>query len=327
MALQAYRRFKGVTDWRADGYNDNLQYGLLAWANWSMLQIGGFENVLKSQASGLYGGHPAILRPVTDPNFTSGQVWESIRSNWVWETGVSYAVQPQLCTGVYVGGSFKPTATEVGAYEHYIDFPRGRVVFTNSVATTSNVRCDYAFRIPTLSFSKEPWLQELLYGSLKVSRSDFLVAGSGSHNQLAEARRQMPTVGLELSQRQGYHPYQLGGGQFVFQDVLLYVLAESKDERDKLLNILSNQNDKVIWLPDRNLMKESVQFPVDIDVQGRPVSSPMQYPDIVAATGDGGFRWTSCMLRNAQSQVMQTTNNWLHRGVVRLTCEAIFENI
>jgi hypothetical protein len=292
-----------------------------------MLQIGGFENVLMTQASGLYGGHPAILRPVTDPNFTNGKVWEGIRTDWVWETGISYGVQPRGCSGVYVDGAFKPTVTEVGAYEHYIDFPRGRVVFTNAIATTSNVRADYAFRIPTISPAKEPWLQELLYGSLNVGRSDWLVAGSGSHNQLAEARRQMPTIGLELSQRRGYKPYQLGGGQFVYQDVLLYVLAESQDERDKLLNILGNQNDKVIILPDRGLMKEGSQFPVDIDVQGRPVSSPMQYPSIVAPTGDGGFEWANIMLRNAHSQVIQTTNNWLYRGVVRLTCEAIFENV
>jgi hypothetical protein len=327
MALQPYETFKGVTDWREDGFNDNLQYGLLEWCKWAFLQIGGFENVLASQADGLYGGHPSVLRPVTDPNFTDGQVWEGFRSDWIWETGISYSVQPRQCSGVYVDGSFKPTATEVGAYEHYIDFPRGRVVFTNAVPTTSTVKTDYALRIPTIGYSKEPWLQELLYGSLQVQRSDWLVAGSGSHNQLAEARRQMPTVGLELSQRRGYHPYQLGGGQFVFQDVLLYVLAESKDERDKLLDVLGNQNDKVIVLPDRGLMKEGAQFPVDIDVKGRPVSSPMQYPSIVAPTGDGGFQWARCMLRNAQSQVMQSTNNWLYRGVVRFTCEAIFENL
>lgn len=324
MALQDYEKFKGVTDWRRDGFNDNAQYGIMEWVKWSMLQIGGFENVLSSQASGLYGGHPAILRPVTDPNFTDGQVWEGIRSDWIWETGISYSVQPRECTGVYINGSFKPTATEAGAYEHYIDFPRGRAVFTTPIATSSNVRADYAFRIPTVAYSKEPWMQELLYGSLNVQRSDFLIAGSGSHNQLAEARRQMPTIGLELSQRRGYHPYELGGCQFVFQDMLFHILAESKDERDKLLDILANQNDKVIELPDKGLMKESAQFPVDIDVKGRPVSNPMQYPSIIAPTGSGGFRWARCMLRGANSQVMQTTNNWLYRGVVRLSCESIF---
>lgn len=327
MALRAYEQFKGVTDWRRDDLNDNVQYGVVEWIKWSMLQVGGFENVLASQSSGLYGGHPALLHSATDPRFTSGQVWESIRSDWVWETGIYYDVQPRACSGVYVDGTFYPTASTVGTYEHYVDFPRGRVVFTNPISTSANVRCDYSFRIPTVGLSKFPWMQELLYGSLDVQRSDWNVAGAGSHSQLAEARRQMPTIGLELSQRHGYRPYQLGGGQFVYQDILLYVLAESQDERDKLLNILTQQNDKVLVLPDRALMKANAQFPVDIDVKGRPVSNPMQYPSIIAATGDGGFYWTKCMLRSAQSQVIQTTNDWLYRGVVRFTCEAIFENV
>ncbi len=327
MALQSFTSFRGMTDWRKDDFNDNLQYGVIEWIKWSLLQIGGFENVLYSQSSGLYGGHPAILRPVTDPNFTDGQVWESIRKDWVWETGISYSVQPQQCSGVYVAGAFKTTATEVGTYAHYVDFPRGRIVFDTAISTSLNVRADYSFRIPTTAPSKEPELQELLYGSLNVSRSDWNVVGSGSNNQLAEARRQMPTIGLELSQRRGYKPYQLGGGQWVYQDMLLYVLSETSDERDKILNILGHQNDKVIILPDRGLMKEGAQFPVDIDVKGSPVSNPMQYPDIIAPTGEGGFRWAKVMLRDAQSQVIQTTNDWLYRGVVRLTCEAIFENI
>ena len=327
MACQSYEIFKGVTDWREDNLASNFQYGLKEWSRWAMLQAGGFENVLKSQADGLYGGHPSILRPVVDPNYTNGRVWEGIRSDWIWETGVSYSVTPLVCSGVFVNDSFKTTATEVGAHAHYIDFPRGRIVFDSAISTVSNVRCDHAFRIPTIGYSKKPWTQELIYGTLNMERTDFLTAASGSHSQLGEARRSMPTVAIELAQRRGYHPYQIGGGQFVYQDVLLYILTEHRSERDNLLDIFSNQNDKVIYLPDRKLMKESAQFPVDIDLEGRPVSNPKQYPDIIAATGDGGFQWARIMLKNAQGQMMQTTNSWLYRGVVRLTGEAIFENI
>lgn len=326
MALQPYEQFKGVTDWREDGLNSNLQYGLLAWSRWSMLQVGGFNNVTMSQASGLYGGHPAILRPVVDPNYTDGQVWESVRSDWVWETGIYYSSQPRACSGVYVDGSFKPTATEVGAYAHHVDYPRGRVVFDAPISTSADVRCDYAHRVPTIDEASKPWFQELLYGTLETERSEWL-STSGEANLLAEARRTMPTIGLELAAREGYAPYQLGGGQWVWQGVVFHVLAENKADRDSLLNLLANQNDKVIWLPDRGLMKESSQFPVDIDVMGRPVSNPMQYPSLIAPTGDGGFQWAKVMLREARSQVMQTTNSWLYRGTVRFTCEAIFENI
>jgi hypothetical protein len=243
----------------------------------------------------------------------------------VWETGVSYSLQPQPCSGVYVDDAFKETDTEVGTYAHYIDFPRGRAVFDTAISTSADVRADYAFRIPTISDSKKPWLQELLYGSLNVGRSDWNVPGSGSHNQLAETRRQMPTIGIGLSRRQNYQPYEVGSlTQWVNQDMLVYILSENKGDRDRLLDIFANQNDRVIWLPDRGLMKENSQYPVDIDVEGKPVTNPMQYPEIVAPTGDGGFRWSSIQLKNAQSQAMETVSDGLYRGVVRFTCQAIF---
>lgn len=327
MAVNAYENFKGVTNWRDDGYSDNLSYGLRAWIRWALLRTGGFENVLMSQASGLYGGHPAILRPVVDPNFDNGQVWEGIRSDWVWETGVYYTVEPRACSGVYVDGSFKDTDTEVGTYAHYIDYPRGRVVFDSAIDTDSNVRCDYSFRIPTVDYSKTKEMQEILYGSLNVHRDDFYHAGSGSHSRLAQTRRTLPTIGIELVERRGYSPFQIGGGQVVYQDVMFYVLATYQDERDKLLNLLGNQNNKVIWIPNIKLMKENAQFPVDIDIYGKPVSNPVQYPTLIAATGDGGFRWAKVALTNASIQSTQQINNWLYRGAVRMTCEAIFQNI
>jgi len=109
----------------------------------------------------------------------------------------------------------------------------------------------------------------------------------------------MPTIGIELSDRKGYKPFQLGGGQFVYQDVIFYIFAEKKHERDKLINIISNQNDISIYIPNIALMKESSQFPVDIDLKGIPVNNRKQYPEIIAPTGDGGFRWTSSRLTNA----------------------------
>ena len=34
------------------------------------------------------------MRPVIDPRFTNGQVWEAFKGNWVWETGFTYDVSP-----------------------------------------------------------------------------------------------------------------------------------------------------------------------------------------------------------------------------------------
>lgn len=318
-----YVKLKGVTDWREEGFNDNLHYGLIEWLRWGFLNVGGFSNVAKSQADNIYGGHPSILRPIDNPNYGSGQVWQATRADWVWETEIEYETQPVHCSGVYIDDEFKEAATEEGEYEHYVDFLRGRIIFTEPIDDELDVRADYAYRIPTVGDMRLPWMQELLYGSLSVSREDFL-AGTGPYNWLPETRRQMPTIGVELSQRHSYEPFQLGGGQWVNQGVLITVLAENSDDRDKLLNILANQNDKVIVLPNRGEMKSGGAFPANLDMQGRLVENPMQYPDMI---DESGFPWTNVRLKNVSVDTTQTISGWLYRGVVRLTCEAIFENI
>lgn len=319
-------KFNGVTDWRSDLYNQNLIHGVIDWCRWAMLKIGGFQNVLVSHGTGIYGGELSRLRLVDDPNYTNGQVWESARADWVWETGIGYSVEPKFASGVYVNSTFYPTASTTGTYAHHINFPLGRVVFNSAISTNSVVKADYSYRSVAFGKSKEVWFQELLYDSFKVERDDFLTS-SGSHSQLAQARRQLPAVGMELVTRRQYVPYEIGGGQYINQDMLMYILAENETDRDQLVDILANQDGRTIWIPNRAWMKASANYPLDLDYRGSPVASPMQFPEIIAATGDGGFAWNKVLLGNTTVQLMQTVNSWLYRAVVRTTFSAVFENI
>jgi hypothetical protein len=326
MALQPYERFNAITDWRKDNYNQNLLYGVLEWARWSMLQIGGFVNVTASQVDGVYGGNMSQLRPVVTPNYTNGRVWESIRGDWVWESGVEYSTIPVRHSGVYVNSVFYNSNT-VGTYAHHADYPLGRIVFDSAISTSATVKTDYAHRTPTIVTSDTPWFDELMYGSFDVHRDDWLIAASGSHSQLAQARRNMPCVGLELVDRIGFAPYQLGGGQYIFQGLLYYIFAENKTDRNQLVDLFTQQNDITIWIPDRGLMKESGNFPYNIDYEGKLIDSPIQYPQLIAPTGDDGFRWATVSFSDTSSQMMETVNSWLYRAVVKTNCTTIFENI
>lgn len=309
-----------LTSWREEQYSRNLLQGIIDWCNWSILDIGGYQNVSVSQMSGIYGGHMARLRPVEDPNYTDGQVWEAIRSDWIWEKGVTYSgPAPTVASGIYVNNTFYPSATTNGTYQHIINFPLGRVVFTQPIADLhSEVKTDYSYRSVSFVQSKDTWFSQLLFNSMKVERDDFL-SPTGGLSHLAQARRQMPAVGVELVNRRGFVPYELGSlSQFISQDVLMYVMAENDFDRDQLIDILTAQNDKVIWLPDRARMKADPRYPVDLDYRGTPVSNPMYYPDVIS-----NFPWLTVRVTNSTGQTMDTINNWLYRGVVRLTFQGI----
>jgi hypothetical protein len=331
MALQDWEKFRGVADIRRDNFNQNLLYGFLDWLKWSTLQVGGFQNVQYAYASGIFGGDFSRLRLVDEPNYTDGQVWEGFRSDWVWETGVTYSTNPRECSGVYVNGTFYPTASETGVYEHTVNYPLGRVVFTTALPTTSVVHSDYSHRTISYVRASEPWFRELLFDSYRVDRDDFLAEGSGQWDQLAMTRRHMPVVAVELSTRR-FEPYEIGGSaKLVYQDVIMYVLSEGEDDRNQIVDILSQQHDKTIWLYNRGRIKEGtdflgnpVSFPYDLDMNGSPISSPLQFPDLVAATGDGGFQYRKVVVGDMRVQVMdQVYQGRLYRGVLRTTFEGI----
>jgi hypothetical protein len=330
MALLDYEKFRGVDHIRRDNFSQNLIYSFVDWLKWSTLQVGGFQNVQYSYGSGIYGGDFSRLRMVTDPNYTNGQVWEGFRSDWVWETGVTYDVSPRECSGIYVEGTFYPTATETGVYSHHINYPLGRVVFDNEIVTTATVYSDYAHRTISYVRANEPWFKELLFDSYRIDRNDFLAEGSGQWHQLAQTRRHMPVVGIELANRR-FEPYEIGSSNhYVYQDVVMYVLTEDEDDRNQIVDILSQQHGKVIWTYNRGKIKDgtdflgnSVDFPYDLDMYGSPVTTPLQFTSLVAPTGDGGFRYRKVVMGDVRVQLMDQINGWLYRGLLRTTFEGI----
>jgi hypothetical protein len=57
------------------------------------------------------------------------------------------------------------------------------------------------------------------------------------------------------------------------------------------------------------------------------VDNPMQYPQLAAPTGQGGFLWTNVELNDTVGEVIETVNGWLHRAVVRMTFTIILPYI
>jgi hypothetical protein len=323
MALADWESFRGVTDIRRDDFNQNLLYSFIDWLKWSTLQVGGFQNVQYANASGILGGNFSRLRPVEDPNYTDGQVWEGFRPDWVWETGVSYDVDPRECSGVYVDGTFYATATESGTYEHTVNYPQGRVVFSSAISPTATVNCDYAYRTIHYVKSSEPWFREIIFNTHRVDRSDFLTAGSGQWSQLAATRRYLPAVGVELTTRRS-DMFELGSSkQYVYQDMIIYVISQTEDDRNQIVDILSQQHDKTIWIYNRGRLKDLGNYPPDLDIYGTPVDTPLQFPTLVAPTGDGGYQYRKVVLGNMRVQVMDQVNEQLYRGMIRTTFEGI----
>lgn len=311
--MSDFTTFKGVSNIGDSLMMDMLTNNLVDFFNWAFLGIGAFFNITLPQ-SGVYGGQPNRLRCVSDPYYSGGQVWETYRNNWVWESGVEYAYQPIAISGIYLNGTFLPSNT-TGKYNYSLDYPRGRVTFNNTtISPTSVVQMEFSFRYVNTYTDDSQWFKELTFNSLRVDDPNYFLNGSGVWNTLSQNRVQMPAIVVEGVPRRSYYGRQLGGGQFLYQDVLFHIFAETPYERNNLADILTYQYRKKIYLYDRNLITNSSAWPLDLN--GSIVSGAMTYPSLI-----NNYSTRSAYFYEMTAEDMTNTVPGLYTAVVRTTFE------
>ena len=319
-----YTSLKGFTHFGKDSLTHNLLYGIIDFYNWGFLNIGGFSNVYRPTSSGVYGGAKYRLRYVNDPRYSTGQVWEGFRSNWVWETGITFGLQPINPSAVWINNNYYSLNSSSG----YVDYLNGRVIFNQPVATNATVHTEFSHRIVSFKDTETPYLQTLMFESYRVDKPDAITSLSGNWSSLADTRLQLPCVGVEVSYDGSFSPYQIAGGQSVHKTINFYVFAENRDHKDYITDIIASQNDRGVIIPDRFLMRTDSRYPLNVDFKGAVTGVyKLQYPEIVAWTGDGGFAWRTAYITNTKVENLQPINGWLHRAKISSTYTVVEEEI
>lgn len=321
--MPTHTTLKGVSNFGDAQLSQQLEHNLTEFFRWGLLNVGAFFNIT-IPTQGAYGGNYHRLRPVTeDPNFSEGQLWEGFRKDWVWESGLEYGYQPIAISGVFVDGAFyTPTHS---TYGHYVNYPLGQVVFNNAIDTDSVVTLEYSYRwVQINAASTLPFFQEVMTNSWRSDQPSYMYQGSGLWNVLSANRVQLPAVYVEAVPNTKFVGYQLGGGQYVYKDVLFHIFSEEKWSKDQLTDIIAQQNNKTIFTFDRNSVYENNAYP--LDYRGAIASGARCYPDLVKEVSDGGFRWKRAIFINNYPQDLGMVGG-IYRSVVRATMEVIMPEI
>lgn len=324
--MSYFSPLKGINSVFDYTLNNDIQDGLVEYFDWALLEKGNYFNVTKGELSP-NGQDYSRLRLSSNDQYDPGQVWEGFRKNWVWQSGISYAPVPLVGTnhakpgisGVYVDGDFKPS-TSVGTYAHHVDYFDGRVVFDTAIPTGSVVQAEFSYKWINVVFANNvPWLREIQKDTSQPN-STFNDVGDGEWDVPPELRIQLPAIAVEVVPRRTFKGYQLGGGQWVYTDVLFHCLADSDITRNALLDIISLQSDKNIHLFNSNDINTNSDFP--LDYRGTPVSGALTYPNLVESYNGGLLRLT-----NSTVQEMTLFDGDVYGGIVRMTTEGVKSNI
>lgn len=313
--------FKSVRNIGKAEFKENLRDSVITFVDWGFLNMGSYYNI-NIPTSGSYGGDAHSLRPIDDPRYTNGQVWEGFRKNWVWESGISQSTQPIQISGVFVDGAFSGVG---GGY--HIDYPNGRVVFDTAISTSSAVKVEYSFKMIDIKDANNiPWFRNIQQRSFRVDDSNFQI-GSGNWSSLADTRLQLPAIIVEMVDNREKTGYQIGNSSHWCQsDVLFHVLAEDDSYASRLSDALDKQEQKLIYLIDSDIMATQNKFP--LNYQGSKNSNPLTYPALTAESGSGGARYEG--VAGGQCRIIDSTvrnGTWINSNIyhqtVRWTTEVI----
>ncbi len=327
----SYLHLKGFNSVFDNNLTNELQDNMVEFLDWSLLQKGNYFNVTLGELSPNNFDY-SNLRLSSNQHYASGQAWEGFRKNWVWQSGLnppSDVTAPFVSnnnavpgiSGVYVNDTFYPSDT-TGAYSHKVDYFNGRVVFDSAISSDSTVKAEYSYKYINVVYANSiPWLREIQYRNLEPN-SFFNNQNRGDFTLPAEARVQLPAIAVEVVPRRTFSGYQVGGGQYVYTDVIFHCLAEDAYTRNQLLDMVSLQNEKTFFLFDSNMIAKSGDFP--IDYRGVPVSGALRYPDLIQKYS-GTKR--QVRIKDVTVQNMDVINSNFYGGLVRATTEFIKTNI
>lgn len=314
---QDFTQFRAIDHYGKPLFTNELEHNLKSFFDWAFLRVGAWENVYTGTTNG-YGDSFSTLHSVDDHSYTGGTIYQSIRMDWCWESGVDYTSP--------TGGTFNPIATSVyvdGTLQnagYYINYPAGRVVF--DTVQVGVVSAQYSFRaVHTYIADQTNWWIEANFDTFNPSDQQWAQnITSGDYSLSYTNRMQLPAIVIEPISISTSTPFELGTlVSHHQQDVIFHVIAENGYDMQNLVDILRLQKEKTIVLYDSPAVYNAGKFP--LDERGMTVSNPTIYPNIL---NDPSLIFKTAIFRQINVTSAKTNTPKLHWAVVRANMELIY---
>jgi|688.fasta_scaffold78890_8 hypothetical protein len=285
-----------------------IKSNIIPYLDWQFLDGGGFINI-NIPSSGISGGQLHKLYNVADPSYSNGQVWQSHRNNWVWESGTTVG-SPISISGLFVNNSFIPIGSG-----YNINYKSGRVVFNTPISTSSNIYIARSHKwIDVQPSIGHPWFREIQKFSNNAESPQLQNSSYGSWAQFGNTRVQLPSVLVNVTPAKYFKPFELGGGQYGYNDIIFTVLSETDTECVSIIDNISYNNDKLIYLYDVNEIATNNDFPLNIN--GSLNISPKTYKQLINLYS----KWF-CYIHDMGSPTITELSPGLYMATIRCTTE------
>lgn len=303
-------KFKNIKKYTDNLILNTLEVNLKYFLDYALLNIGAWSDVALLNQPQISQSSLSKLTLLNDPSYPTGQVWQTNRKDIVWEEDIVFeGNSPIASPQIYVNNALNTN--------YNIDYLNGRVIFNNPINTNSDVKGIYSYRnVQVYRSSEAPWWQLLQSNSFEPND---IVLNNNEWSIGPHHRIQMPSIVIDSVSRSQNLPFELGNTSLIVeQDVIFNILAQTKNERNQLLDILRVQQDNTIWLYDINKAAKNNKLPLDHN--GYKNLTGFTYTNLV-----NNFKWGKVYFKKIVLSEVQSININLYEGLVRVTFEIIFD--
>lgn len=312
MSCTVYNRFQHISSYTNQLILNSLEVNLKMFLDHAFLSIGSWSDVDINQTN-LLTSSISKLEVDEDPSFKRGQSWVSAKKDWVYDTSIEYNEKnPITIDSVQVNNSTINTG-------YYIDYINGRIIFSQPKSPQSNIKVSYSYaNIQTHRSSDCLWWKIVESGIIEPK--DMKSTGYNQWTIGPYHKIQMPCIVIDAVPRARSLPYELGSKSLkIEQDVLFNVLAENKNDRNQLIDIIRLQQDNTIWLFDTNKAAQDNRLP--LDHKGSKNPNGLTYLELI-----NEYKWAKTHITNVTlSEIMSI--NGIYEGIARATFEIIFDSL
>ncbi len=294
---------KGIDSVHDATVSNEILDSIVEFFDWGLLQKGNYFNVTLAETN-RKGVDLSRLKISESKAFTRGQAWDALRGNWVWQSGIGFTPNPILITGIYLNDTFILPTNSQNPY--YIDYYNGRVVFNTAIPATSKVQVEHSYK----------WINVDYANSLDGMKS----VQNGEEVLPPELTVRLPIIAIEVVNRGQMRGYELGGGQVIKTMVLFHCIATDEPTRNRMVDIVSYQNEKSIFTFDSVKIAKNGEFP--LDYRGTPKAGALNFRDLVIKYPRYKLRFS-----NIQTSDMKMYANSLFGSTVKMDIELVKHDI
>lgn len=208
--------------------SDLLEMNIQTYLDIQFVANGMYQNIADNQ--GFYGSSDRVDQ-LTRVN---SNVYESNFNNWIYETDTTgpSGYEINLASGVSVDGVF--TAWGSGSLAPSVDYDNGRVLFQSDPGASAVVSAEFSVKSVDV---KDPDSSTVKSVFSKFKHNNQFELG----NAPSGMDRQLPLAVVDPQNRE-LTGRQLGGGSIVEQQVVFHIVATTRREANKIIDILSTKS-------------------------------------------------------------------------------------